>query len=113
LIGPPVLTFLFGVEFGGASDVFTIVVWSLPFSMAIMPMLTVLQASRREVLPVKLAPIRAVMNIVFNLAFIYAGLGIIGIAWSTVVTSTLYGLIFLAVGFHELRKPVPSPEVGQ
>lgn len=110
--GPPVLRFLFGSEFAKAADVFTIVVWSLPFSMGIMPMLTVLQASRREVLPVKLAPIRAAMNIGFNLAFVYAGFGIIGIAWSTVVTSTLYGIIFLLVGFRELRRPVPAAELG-
>lgn len=110
VVGQGVVRLLFGDEYAGAVQPFVLLLWSLPAAVAVYPVLTVLQACGLEAVPVRLAPARALMNVTFNAVFIAAGLGISGIAWSTIVTSALYLVLFLVVGLRALKR-VPPPAV--
>ena len=99
-----VVPFVFGSEFMKSAGVVRIIIWALPPAMAIQPLHTLLQACDLEMVTLRMAPLRAAMNVGFDLAFIFAGLGIQGIALSSVVTSVLFMVSFLWVGFRALRK---------
>lgn len=102
-VGSFVVRLLFGAEYEGAIRPFVILLWSLPAGVAVYPLLTALQATGYEAVPVKLIPVRSLMNLVFNTIFIVSGLGISGVALSTVVTSVLYLIVFLMVGIRATR----------
>lgn len=108
LVGGEVVRLLFGSEYKGAIRPFVLLLWSLPAGVAVYPLLTVLQASGHEGVPVKLIPLRSAMNLIFNVAFVLLGYGISGIAMSTVITSVLYLAVFMVVGIRAIRVVPPA-----
>jgi O-antigen/teichoic acid export membrane protein len=96
--------FVFGKSFSGSASVLTLLIWSLPAAMAVQPVYTVLQARGHEVFMLKAAAIRAAMNVGFNLVFVAVGMGITGIAVSSVVTSVLYLGLFSTLSFARLAR---------
>ncbi len=114
LLSDRVVPLVFGTSFRDSSTVLTILIWSLPAAMAVQPLYTILQARGHEVFMLKAASIRAVMNIGFDVLFVAMGLGINGIALSSIVTSVLYGGIFSALTFRRLSRDtcVAETETG-
>jgi O-antigen/teichoic acid export membrane protein len=102
LATPFFIKVLLGSQYAGSAPVFRVLLLALPAYAGMAPMTLFLQATYREAVPVKLMPMRAALNVGLDVAFISAGYGILGVAYSTVVTAYVFGTTYLIVGLKSL-----------
>lgn len=104
--GPLVLPALLGESFSAVVRPFAVLVWSLVPTVAMMPVVVALQASRHEDVMLRTTPFRAALNVGLDWAFLASGAGIVGVAWASVLTSFVFNAGFLAVAVRRLRSGV-------
>lgn len=104
LVAPFFIHLLLGKDYAASAPVFRVLLVALPAYAGMAPVTLFLQATHRESLPVKLMPVRATLNVGLDLAFIYAGFGILGVGYSTVITAYCFGAAYLFLGLRSLSR---------
>jgi O-antigen/teichoic acid export membrane protein len=95
-LAPLLIPLLLGPSFHGSVLPFQILLLSLVLTMAFLPLTLLMQARHFEGALAMIIPVRAALNIVLDIVALTLGMGIVGVAGATVVTSLAhYGLLSL------------------
>ncbi len=106
LLAPWAVPLILGEGYSGAVAPLRVLLWAVVPTIAMMPLVTALQASRHEDAILRLAPLRAGLNVVLDFAFLSAGHGILGVAWGSVITSVAFNGVFLVYASKRLRSGI-------
>ncbi|NTU72464.1 MAG: flippase [Coriobacteriia bacterium] len=98
IAAPFLIPLVLGKDFVGTVLPFRILLVALAVGVPCYPLQLLFQARGMELTLVKLIPLRAALNIVLNVVALAAGLGIAGIALSTLVTAVIYYTALAIVG---------------
>lgn len=92
-----------GKGYDGAVAPLRALLWAMVPGIAMMPYVTAVQASRHEDAILRLAPLRAGLNVALDFVTLSLGFGIVGMAWGSVITSVVFNAVFLRYASARLR----------
>lgn len=96
------IVWILGVEFLQSARILNILIIYLIINYVHIPFGLALQALNREVLIIKLNSIRAAINIIGNIV-LFNLFGLIGIAYSTLISTAFIGLSQIYTGYYVVR----------
>jgi O-antigen/teichoic acid export membrane protein len=103
LLGIHLIPVLFGEAYIKSIPLFIVLIFSTSFFFMQIPFQNALQATNNEMLILKIVWVPAVMNVVLNLVFINI-FGLIGIAYSTLLTNSVLYIIYVLLSWRVLKK---------
>jgi O-antigen/teichoic acid export membrane protein len=102
-ICPVVIPAVFGEKFRESVRIIQVLCFSLVFSYSVMPFGLALQTTYNERIILFIGIVRAIFNISLNLLLFYK-MGIVGIAYSTLITLGVRGLLVVYFGYSTLKR---------
>ncbi len=93
-----IILFLFGDKYLGADKILQVLVWVIPIANPTWPFVWAMKANYHEKKILYVAPLRSASNIILNYVLLKK-FGIIGIAYSTIITYLWY-MIFINFGYQ-------------
>ncbi len=99
----PYVLLVVGKEFYGSLSVFRVLIFYLVFNYSVIPWGLAFQTSRNERYALIMASVCALLNILFNF-ILYKSLGIVGIAYSTLVVEATRLLLSILVANNIILK---------
>ncbi len=99
----PVVLYIWGEKFRGSILIFKVLVYYVALTFAVMPVGLLMQALKQESILLITTAVSAVLNVVLNIGF-YRLYGLVGIAYSTLVTYTINALLSNIIGLLQLKR---------
>lgn len=99
LLSESIFGLLFGKSFMQSADIFRVLIFYLFLTFIIIPFSLVLRISHRESLLLRAKSVQAIVNVASNYVF-FQLFGRIGIAYSTLVTYSVYGVLVIVLGYR-------------
>lgn len=103
IISVPLITFLFGEAYSESGVILSVLIFYLVFSFYSIPFTNILQATHNEIINLSICWITPASNIILNYIF-FNIFGVIGIAYSTLVSSSLFVPILVFTCWRFLKK---------
>lgn len=97
------IVLLVGIKFKESADFLVLLIYRVGFDFLILPIGLALQASFNERVNLLFALLRAILNIFLNIV-LFNYYGTIGIAYSTLVTTSVVSVFILFYGYSRLKK---------
>jgi len=98
-----IIVVLIGKEYAESGYILSILVFNYAVGFSILPFTNALYATHNEKLSLGIESIRAVSNVFLNL-LLYSSYGMVGIAYSTLITSVIIGITIFGFTINRLNK---------